>query len=108
MLLSTDFVDRLAQVLRDVEAVVDDLVGHPVHMLDRDFEVRFPHVYGHCPDALELLCRELLVIVLKALGLTILIHRRQCPTLTRTPQGPKSFVEDENLTGCPIIRTTSV
>jgi len=44
-------------------------------VLDRGLEVRFTHVHGHGPDALELLRRELPVIVLEALSLAILGHK---------------------------------
>ena len=75
MLLPADLIHGLAHVLHDVEAVVDDLVRRIAYVFNRGLEVRFPHVQGHGSDALELLGRELLVIVLEALGFTILGHK---------------------------------
>lgn len=65
----------LTHMLHDVEAVVDDLVCRIGHALNCGLEVRFPHVHGHGLDAIELLCRELLVIIFEALGLAIQRHK---------------------------------
>jgi len=75
MFLPADLIHGLTHVLHDVKAVVDDFVRRIGHVLDRGLEVRFPHVHGHGPDTLELLRRELPVIVLEALGLTILGYK---------------------------------
>lgn len=72
MFLTANIVYRLAHMLHDVEAVVDDLVCRIGYVLNCSLEVRFPHVHGHGLDALELLRRELLVIILEAFGLAIL------------------------------------
>ena len=75
MLLPADLVHGLAHVLHDVETVVDDLARRLRHVLDRGLEVRFPHIHGHSPNPLELLRRELPVIVLETLGFPILGHK---------------------------------
>ena len=75
MFLPTNLVYRLAHMLHDVEAVIDDLVCRIGYVLNCSLEVRFPHVHGHGLDALELLRRELLVIILQAFGLAILSHK---------------------------------
>ena len=62
-------------MLHDVEAVVDDLVCRIGDVLNCSLEVRFPQVHGHGLDALELLRRELLAIILEAFGLAILSHK---------------------------------
>ena len=47
-----DSVYGLANVLHDMEPVIDDLSGRTGHMFERGLEVGFSHVHGHSLDLL--------------------------------------------------------